>query len=719
MTARSTRMTRRGFLRGTVVAGAGLTIGFQLPPGRTARAAAQSTEPFMPNAWIRITPDNVVTIIVDKSDMGQGVLTSMPMLIAEELEADWSAIRVEQAPANPKYGNPVFGGLQLTGGSFSVRTSWLRFRQAGAAAKEMLVEAAAREWGVPLESCVAENSAVTHPPTGRRFTFGELTDKAARLPVPEKPRLKSAKDFRLIGKRLKRLENPPKVDGRAVYGIDIKVPGMLVATVARCPVFGGRVKQFDATQAKGVEGVRHVVQIDSGVAVVADGFWPAKLGRDALTIEWDEGPTAAVSSGGITKTFDALTQQPGPVARHEGDAAAALTSAAKRLDAVYEVPYLAHATMEPMTCTAHVRPDGCDIWTGTQWQDGTQGVAAKITGLPAASIRVHTTLLGGGFGRRFEQDFVAEAVAIAKAVGAPVKLVWSREDDMQHDFYRPSTFNRLSAGIDAQGSLVAWTHRIISPSIAARAFPALIKDGIDGTSIEGAANIPYTIPNIHVECTMKETGVPVGFWRSVGSSQNAFITECFLDEIAAAAGKDPYELRRALLTNAPRHRGVLELAATKAGWGQPLPPGRHRGIAVAESFGSWVAQVAEVSVSPAGEVRVHRVVCAVDCGVVVNPDTVEAQMESGIVYGLTAALMGQITIANGRVEQSNFHDYPVLRINQMPVVEVHIMPSAEAPGGVGEPGTPPIAPAVVNAIFAATGKRIRSLPVSKHDLRRA
>ncbi len=708
------RLSRRSFVKGSVVAGAGLTIAFDLR--KLARAA---TEPFAPNAWVRITPDNLVTIIVDKSDMGQGVLTSMPMLIAEELEADWSTIKVETAPANPKYGNPALGGLQLTGGSFSVRTSWLRFRKAGAAAKEMLVEAAAREWAVPPATCVAENSTVVHLPTGRRLTYGELTDKAARLAVPENPKLKSPKDFKLIGKRVKRLENPPKIDGRAVYGIDVTVPDLLVATVARCPVFGGKVRTFDATAAKAVPGVRHVVQIDSGIAVVGAGYWPAKLGRDALVIEWDEGPNASVSSAGIRKMFEELTTQPGPVARNQGDALASLEGAAIRLDAVYEVPYLHHATMEPMTCTAQVRPDGCDVWVGTQWQDGTQNTAAKVASLSPGDVRVHTTLLGGGFGRRFEQDFVAETVAIAKAVRAPVKLIWSREDDTRHGFYRPTTFNRLSGGLNGDGMPIAWTHRIIGSSIAARAFPALIQNGIDGTSIEGAANIPYAIPNIRVESTMKETGIPVGFWRSVGSSQNAYITECFLDELAAAGGKDPYALRRLLLPPTSRHRAVLELAATKAGWGTPLPPGRHRGIAAAESFGSWVAQVAEVSVSPAGDVRVHRVVCAVDCGIVVNPDTVEAQMEGAIAFGLTAALRGEITIDKGRVQQSNFHDYPMLRINEMPVVEVHTVPSTEPPGGVGEPGVPPVAPAVINAIFAATGKRLRSLPITKHDLKRA
>jgi isoquinoline 1-oxidoreductase beta subunit len=711
----STEVTRRTFLKTGLAAGAGLMIGFRTT-GEDVALAAQSTEPFAPNAWIRITPDNVVTIIVDKSDMGQGVLTSMPMLIAEELEADWSQIRVEQAPAGPEYVNPVTK-RQITGGSRSVRNSWEHFRKAGAAAREMLIEAAATEWGVPPEECVAENSTVVHPPSGRRVTFGELTDKAARLPVPQNPRLKSTKDFKLIGKRIARLETPQKVDGSAVFGIDVKVPGTLVAVVARCPVFGGKVASFDATAARAIPGVRHVVQIDGGVAVVADAFWPARRGRDALRITWDEGPTAAVSSDTIAKMFEAAGAEPGVVARREGDVGPAMSRAAKTLEAIYTVPYQAHATMEPMNCTAWVRPDGVDLWVGTQAQGFNQQTAAKITGLPPESVKVHTTLLGGGFGRRFEQDFIAEAVQVSKAIGAPAKVVWTREDDMQHDFYRPTTWNRLTAALDAGGMPIAWTHRIVGHSIASRALPQIVKDGLDPSSIEGAYNIPYGVPNIFVDYVRRETGVPVGFWRSVGSSQNAFITECFFDEVAAASGRDPYELRRELLGKKPRHKAVLELAATKAGWGTPLLPGRARGIAVHESFGSFVAQVAEVSVAGDARVRVHRVVCALDCGVVVNPDTTEAQMEGGIVYGLTATLLGAITIKNGAVEQSNFHDYPMLRIPEMPVIEVHILPSADPPGGVGEPGTPPIAPAVANAIFAATGKRIRKLPIRPEDLR--
>jgi isoquinoline 1-oxidoreductase beta subunit len=569
---------------------------------------------------------------------------------------------------------------------------------------------------------------VVHAPSKRRLTYGKLVAKAAQLPVPKDPPLKDPKDFRLLGTRVPRLDTPAKVDGSAVFGIDVKAPGMLVASIERCPVFGGTLKSYDATKAKAVPGVRAVVALEpspwtgttgawaagcaAGVAVVADTYWQAMTGRKALQVEWDEGAAASLDSDGIRAEFLKRAEQPGVEARKDGDAAAALAGAAKRVEAVYEVPFLHHATMEPMSCTAHVRSDGCDVWVPTQNQTRAQEVAAELTGLPKEQVRVHTTFLGGGFGRRLEPDFVSEAVRVSKAAGAPVKVIWSREDDVQHGFYRPATYNRFAAALDASGSPVAWTHRIVAPPILLKFGP--LEKGIDRTLIDGAANLPYAIPNVLVDQVAVDLlPVPRGFWRSVGISQNAFVTECFFDEVAVAAGKDPYELRRHLLGDKPRHLRTLELAAQKAGWGTPLPAGHGRGIALAEWAPTTCAQVAEVSVTPEGRVRVHRVVCAVDCGPTVNVGQIEAQLQGGIVYGLTAALYGEITLQGGRVQQSNFTDYPMLHIEEMPVVEVHVVPSDDKQGGIGEPSVGPVAPAVCNAIFAATGKRIRRLPIGK------
>jgi len=698
-------MERRDFLQVAGTIGAGLVIGFKIP---TRRGVA----PFAPNAWLRIGTDDSVLVIVDRSEMGQGVTTSLPMLLAEELEADWTKIRFEFAPADKAYINQLFG-IQGTGGSSSVRAAWKPLRVAGAQARTMLIAAAAQTWSVEPASCRAETGAVIHAATNRRLSYGALAQRAAALPVPVDVQLKDPKDWRLAGKPTRRLDTRFKVNGTAQFGIDVRVPGMLTAVVARSPVFGGTVRSFDATAAKAIPGVRHVVQISSGVAVVGAGYWPAKQGRDALKVLWDEGPVAQVSSASISSLFAQRATQDGAVARHDGDAIAALTGAAQRVEAVYEMPFLAHATMEPMNCTAHVRADGVDIWAPTQNQTGVQMVGGQIGGVPPEQVAVHTTYLGGGFGRRFELDFIVEALETSKAAGAPVKVIWSREDDIQHAQYRPANYHQLRAGLDASGRPVSWTHRIVAPSIMARMFPQTVKNGLDGEAVEGGVGLPYAIPNVHVDYQLTDTGIPVGFWRSVNNSFNSFAVEGFIDELAVAAKQDPYEYRRGLLANAPRHRGVLELAAAKAGWGTALPSGRGRGIAVYKSFESFAAQVAEVSVSPAGDVRVHRVVCAIDCGMHVNPSTIEAQMQSGIVYGLTAALKGAIDIQGGRVVQSNFHDYQMLRLAEMPVVEVYIVPSSEEPGGVGEPGTPPIAPAVCNAIFAATGKRIRKLPIGK------
>ena len=706
-------MNRRHFLQ--VTGAAGLLIAFRIPDRR-------GVVPFAPNAWLQVGTDGVVTLTIDKSEMGEGNHTALAMLIAEELDADWTKVKIGAVPDNPA----GWSRRMSTGGSTSVRTSWDILRKAGATARAMLVAAAAQTWGAEPSACSTENGVVSHTGTSHRLTYGELAEKAASIPVPPSPPLKDPKDFRLLGKPTHRLDTPSKVNGTAQFGIDVRMPGMLVASIERSPVFGGKVKSFDATRAKAQPGVRHVVQIDgtpwtgtggawgvgneSGVAVVADTYWQAVQGRQALQISWDEGPNAAL--GAIPGKLAALAGQTGVTAKSVGDAAATLAGAAKKVEAVYEVPFLHHATMEPMNCTAHVRADGCDVWAPTQNQTRAQEVAAEAAGLPKEKVRIHTTLLGGGFGRRLESDFVAEAVRLSKAAGVPVKVIWSREDDTKHGFYRPATYNRLAAGLDAQNKPIAWTHHIVAPPILLKFGP--LQNGIDGTLIDGAADIPYAFPNVFVDQVAAELpGIPLGFWRSVGASQNAFVVECFMDEVAAAAGRDPYDLRRELLQSKPRHLRTLELAATKAGWGTPLAAGHGRGIAIAEWEPTVCAEVADVSLAPDGTVRVHRVVCAVDCGPVVNPDTLEAQMQGGVVFGLSAALYGEITIENGRVKEGNFNDYPVLRIPEMPVVEVHIVPSTDALGGIGEPSVPPTAPAVCNAIFAATGKRIRRLPIGR------
>ncbi len=709
-------LNRRAFLKTTAIAGGGLLLGFHLPWGSHVAAATSDDQEI--NAWLRIDTDDTVTIVVGQSEMGQGVHTALPMIVAEELEADWQKVRVAFAPVAAAYRNPIFH-IQGTGGSTSVRAFYDPLRQAGAAVREMLVAAAAKSWGVSPGECRAEDGKIVHKPSGRKLRYGALAAAAAKLTPPANPALKSREQFRLIGKPTKRLDSPAKVDGSATFGLDVKVPGMLYAAVKASPVFGGKVASLNRKTAKAMAGVKAVVEIPDGVAVVAESYWQAKKALDAVEVKWAEGTRGTLESAGIAQRLRDGLRETGVVAHETGNVEEAFATAASVIEAEYDVPFLAHATMEPMNCTAHVRAKGCEIWAPTQGQERAQLLAAKLTGLPPDKVKVHTTFLGGGFGRRIEGDFVAQAVLLSKAVGTPVKVVWSREEDIQHDFYRPASACHLRGAFDAAGRLLGLTQLIVAPSIMARVYPDRVKDGLDHSSVEGSVSTPYGIPNRRVRYVMKDTGVPVGFWRSVGNSHNAFYVESFIDEIAHATRTDPYEFRRELLASSPRYRAVLEMAATKAGWGKPLPDRRFRGIALHESFGSIVAEVAEVSVSDEGRLRVHRVVCVVDCGRVVNPATVEAQMEGGIVYGLTAALRGEITLKAGRVVQSNFHDYEMLTQAEMPAVEVHILESGAALGGVGEPGTPPICAAVTNAIFAATGKRIRSLPIRKHDLRRA
>lgn len=709
-------MKRRDFLRTSAAVGGGLLISLYIPElalGSDADAAPPTPAPFTPNAFIRIGADDSVTIIVGKAEMGQGVYTSLPMLIAEELEADWSKMKVESAPVDAAYNHPVFG-IQMTGGSTSTASEWERMRKAGATGRVMLIAAAAQSWNVSPDSLRAEKGNVIHAASGRRASFGSLADLAAKIPAPKDVPLKDPKDFKLVGKPTRRLDTPSKLNGSAQFGLDVQIPGMMTAVVARAPVFGGKVVSFNADKTKAVAGVKNVVQVPSGVAVIASGFWPAKLGREKLEINWDDGPNANLSTIAMREQYATLSKTPGLVARKVGDPAKALAGAAKTITSEFEVPYLAHATMEPLNCVVDLRPDACEIWTGTQFQTMDRMAAAAVAGLKPEQVKIHTMLLGGGFGRRANpaSDFITEAVQVAKAAKVPVKVVWTREDDLHGGYYRPMWYDRMVGGVDAAGNPVAWTHTIVGQSILeGTAFAGMVQNGIDGASIEGAADLLYGIPNMQVDLHTPKVGVPVLWWRSVGHSHTGFATEVFFDELAHAGGKDPYQLRRTLLADKPRMRAVLDLVAEKANWGKPLPAGRARGIATHFSFASYVGQVAEVSVDKDGGVRVHRVVCAIDCGQVVNPDSVKAQMEGGIIFGLTAALKDEITFDRGRVQQRNFHDYPMLRINESPEIEVHIVPSTEKPTGVGEPGVPPVAPAVANAIFAATGKRVRKLPI--------
>jgi isoquinoline 1-oxidoreductase beta subunit len=713
-------MSRRQFLQTGALLAGGLVLACHLPLGGRARAAAGS-EPFAPNAFLRIGEDGSVTIIVNKSEMGQGVYTSLPMLVAEELCCDWRKVRVQAAPVAPEYNHATFGPMMVTGGSTSVRTEWGRLSLAGAAAREMLVAAAAAEWKVEPAACRAEKGTVLGP-GNRRLSFGQLATKAATLPVPKEPKLKDPKRRTLLGKPLKRLDSPAKINGTALFGMDVREPGMLTAVIARPPVFGARLKSFTPDKAMAVPGVRAVVAVDAGVAVAADGFWPALKGRELLEVSWDEGEWSSLDSGTMATEYARLAQTPGLAARNDGDADAALAKAGRVYRAEYQVPYLAHATMEPLNCFVDLKADRCLIRTGSQMQTGDRAAAARVAGLAPEQVTLETTFLGGGFGRRAcpSSDFVVEAVQVAKAVGKPVKVIRTREDDMAAGYYRPMWYNRVAACLDAEGMPLAWRHTIVGQSImAGTPFEGGIKNGIDETSVEGASDTPYAIPNLRVELHSPANGVPVLWWRSVGHSHTAFVMEGFLDELAHAAGKDPYQYRRALLKKHPRHLKVLETAAKKAGWGKPLPKGRGRGIAVHESFGSFIAQVAEVSLEKGNRVRVHRVVCAVDCGRFVNPDTIAAQMESGITFGLSAALFGAITLKNGRVQQQNFHDYRLVEMKNAPRVEVHIVPSDHDPGGIGEPGVPPIAPAVANALFAASGARVRELPLTPERVQAA
>lgn len=719
-------MKRRNFIIAGAAAGGGLLIGFAFPHmfGRKddqpakGDAAEAPADGFSPNAFIRIDKEGVVTLVMSKVEMGQGTFTSITMLIAEELGVDPSQVKLAQAPADEKkYADPMLGG-QVTGGSTSIRGAWEPMRKAGAVARTMLVSAASQEWNVDAGECQVENGHVLHRASGKKSGYGDLVEKAATLPVPQEVALKPAKDFSLIGKSIKRVDSSSKVNGQAIYGIDVKQPGMKIATVAMCPVLGGKLVSVDDAKALAVKGVHKVVKLDDAVAVIADHMWAAKQGLAALTIKWDGGRNETLM---MEEIVDQLAQAasdkgraaPGAVARADGNFKETFANAPVKFEATYQMPFLAHAAIEPMNATVHVQKDRCDVWVGTQVPAMAQAGAVGITKLPPEKVFIHNHHIGGGFGRRLDVDFINQAVAIATHVDYPVKLIWTREEDMQHGIYRPYYYDRLSAGLDKEGNIIAWKHQVTGSSIMSRWIPQFVKNGLDSDAVEVAREPLYAPANIFVEYIRQEPpGMLTGWWRGVGATHNTFMVESFIDELAHKVGKDPLAYRLASMENAPRARHVLELAAEKAGWGQPLPQGAGRGLSVQYAFGSYVAQVGELEVKDE-EVYVKRVVCVVDCGVMVNPDHVKAQMEGGIVFGISGALWGEITVNNGKVEQSNYDNYRVMRLHETPQIDVYLVESTEAPGGIGEPGTAAVAPALTNAIFAATGKRIRQLPISK------
>jgi isoquinoline 1-oxidoreductase beta subunit len=708
------KLTRRTLVKATAAAGGGLILSLSFPRLH-AVLAAESNGDFAPNAFVRIDPDGKVTFTIPQVEMGQGIYTALSMILAEELDAPFEHVTAVAAPPNDKlYANPLLG-FQVTGGSTSVRAFWDPMRVAGARARAMLIEAAAAKWGVDPASCRTENGEVFHDASARKAAYGELVQAAAALRPPQNPPLKPAADFKLIGKSLKRLDTPDKVNGKAVYGMDARPEGVKIATLASCPVFGGKVAHVNDEQAKTMPGVRQIIVLDDLVAVVGDHMWAAKQGLDALDITWDEGPNANVSTADVLNGLVTASEKAGAVAKSTGDVAKALGEGTK-LEATYHVPFLAHAPMEPMNCTVHVRPDGCEVWVGNQVITRAQGIAAEVTGLPLEKVVVHNHLIGGGFGRRLEVDYIGKAVRIAQKVDGPVKVIWTREEDIQQALYRPFYFDRFAASL-SNGGITAWSHKIAGSSILARWAPPTFEDGLDSDAVDGAVDFPYDTPNLHVEYVHAEPpGVPTCFWRSVGPGHNIFVVESFVDELAHAAGQDPVAFRRAHLTKEPRLLACLDLAAEKAGWGGALPTRAGRGVACQTVFGSYVVAILEAEVDADGEIAIRRVTAAVDCGTAINPDGVVAQIQGGLVFGLTAALYNEITIAKGRVQQSNFNNYRMMRINETPAIEVHLIRNGEAPGGIGEPGTSIAGPALANALFAATGVRLRSLPVDRKQL---